>query len=105
MRMSVVSSLFFALSLGFAAHTSFASTTESALDESSISFEHVMALEAGAEMARHGLGFRCCAGDVGFEEHGDHCVQAVTRIGGEARAIQLCQTLHGRCLSYGCQQN
>lgn len=105
MRKSVVSSLFFALSLGFAAHTSFASTAESALDESSISFEQAMALESGAEMARRGVGFRCCAGDMGFEEHGGHCVQAVTRIGGEARAVELCQTFHGRCQSYGCTQN
>jgi len=105
MRMSIVSSLFIALSLGFAAQTSFASAAESALDESSISFEQAMTLEAGAAMAIRGVGFRCCAGDAGFEEHGDHCVQAVTRIGGEARAVELCKTFHGRCVSYGCQQN
>ena len=79
--------------------------SKSALNESTNSVEEALILEAGADLERRAVGYRCCAGDVGYEEHGDHFVQAVSQIGGEARAVELCQTFHGRCQSYGCTKN
>jgi hypothetical protein len=51
------------------------------------------------------FGFRCCASDAGYEEHGPHCVQAVTRIGGDERAKAECHRYHPRCVSDGCSRN
>lgn len=74
-------------------------------NEESLSLEQALSIEASADLESLAVGYRCCAGDVGFEEHGDHCVQSVTQIGGEARALEVCQTFHARCQSYGCTKN
>ncbi|NBT59288.1 hypothetical protein EBT16_10950 [bacterium] len=59
-------------------------------------------MEREVEETTLARGFRCCAIDAGFEEHADHCVEAITNIGGEARAMELCKTFHDRCVSTGC---
>lgn len=74
-------------------------------NDESLSLEQALSIEASADLESLAVGYRCCAGDVGFEEHGDHCVQSVTQIGGEARALEVCQTFHARCQSYGCTKN
>ncbi|NBY21152.1 hypothetical protein EBQ74_13170 [bacterium] len=71
-------------------------------NETEVSFERAMEIEIAAMEALARRGFRCCAADAGYEEHGDHCVEAVTNVGGEARALQVCKTFHPQCVSLGC---
>ena len=62
-------------------------------------------MEQEVEETTLARGFRCCAIDAGYEEHADHCVEAITNIGGEARAMELCKTFHGQCVSLGCEKH
>jgi hypothetical protein len=67
--------------------------------------ERIAIESAMAQDLVNDLGFRCCASAKPLDEHGPHCVQAATKIGGDERAKAECDRYHKVCVSDGCKDS